>query len=288
MDAASIIEWVNRFGFEYFQYYPSTYKAIVVRNDDPKERGRVQIRCPAVGHTEALNVWVKPSFGGAGTDRGAFWPPEVGDTVYVCFQQGNSGRPQCYFGGYYGAVDSSPDLPSEFAYTDGVPQTRGWVTRGGHRLVFKDTPDSETLELVWHKPGTALDKPAVNRRLTSPSDGAASADREDGETAAIRFLPTGNIEIQDKAEQKITLDAENSKIVIEDANGNVVTLDEDGVKVVPAKEISLGGSADTEAMRFKEWEQWAKTHQHPTAWGPSDKPLQPPPANIKSKVVKLE
>lgn len=286
MNVSTFLEWVSRFGLEYFQYYPGIYRALVVRVDDPQERGRIQLRCPQVGHVDAPNVWVPPSSSGAGTNRGEFWPPDVGDTVYVCFQQGNAGRPQCYFGGFYGYVSNATEAPGEFAYTNGVPQTRGWVTRGGHRLVFKDTPDSEALELIWHKPGSPLKAPVTNRRLTDPAEGAETPDRS-GETASLKFLPTGNIEVQDKADQKITLDAEGSQIVIEDANGNIVTCDSEGVTVT-SEAIKLGHDADTEAMRFKEWEIWSKAHTHNTAWGPSDKPIVPPPATIKSKKVTLK
>jgi hypothetical protein len=286
MDASALIEWVSRFGFEYFQYYPSIYRAMVVRVDDPQERGRVQLRCPQVGHIDAPNVWVPPAFSGAGTNRGQFWPPEVGDTVYVCFQQGNAGRPQCYFGGWYGHVDNASEAPEEFAYTNGVPQTRGLVTRGGHRLIFKDTPDGEQIELVWHKPGSPLEAPVTNRRLSDPAEGAETPDRS-GDTASLKFLPNGNIEVQDKVEQKITLDAEGSQIVIEDVNGNIVTLDSKGVTVT-SKAIQLGEDADTEAMRHTEWEEWAKNHTHNTAWGPSDVPILPPLPSIKSKKVTLE
>lgn len=286
MDASAIIEWISRFGFEYFQYYPGIYRAMVVRVDDPQERGRIQLRCPQVGHIDTPNVWVPPSFSGAGTDRGNFWPPEVGDTVYVCFQQGNAGRPQCYFGGWYGYVGNAPETPGEFGYTDGVPQTRGFVTRGGHRLVFKDTAGDESLELVWHKPGSPLQKPVTNRRLSNPTEGAETPERS-GDTSSLKFLPNGNIEVQDKVEQKITLDAEGSQIVIEDVNGNIVTCDSNGVTVT-SDAIKLGHDADTEAMRFKEWEIWSKAHTHNTAWGPSDKPIVPPPATIKSKKVTLK
>lgn len=286
MSMQTFVEWMTRFGLEHFSYYPGIYRAIVVRVDDPDQRGRIQLRCPAAGHVDAPEVWVPPSIMGAGADRGGFWPPEVGDTVHVCFQQGNSGRPQCYFGGYYGIDNVTAETPSEFEYTNKVPQTRGWVTRGGHRLVFKDTPDSETLELVWHKPASPLKEAVTNSRLSDPSEGAETPER-DGETASLKFLPTGNIEVQDKAEQKITLDAEGSQIVIEDANGNIVTLDSKGVTVT-SEAMKWGENADTEALRFKEWEIWAKSHTHNTAMGPSDKPIIPPPASIKSKKVTLE
>lgn len=289
MDAQSIVEWVNKFGWEYFKYYPSVYRAIVVRVDDPEERGRIQLRSPAVGHVEAPEVWVPPAFDGAGTSRGSFWPPEVGDAVYVTFQQGNAGRPQCYFGGWYGTRDSEADLPSEFAYTDGRPETRGFVTRGGHRLIFKDTADGELVELAWHKPASgdaSREQPAEDRRLSDPDSGAASADRGGGDTSVLRFLADGGIELVDAKSQRVHLKGDGT-IYVEDANGNTMTLDDNGV-TIDAALIKFGADASSRGMKFEEWKQWAENHKHLTAWGLSDKPIQPPPDNIASEIVKLE
>ena len=269
MDAAGIIEWVTRFGFEHFNYYPGLYRGIVVRVDDPQQRGRIQARCLQVGHVDAPEVWIPPAVAGAGIDRGCFWPPEVGDTVHVSFQNGKPGRPQCYFGGYYGYPNNASEAPSEFAYTNDVPQTRGFVTRGGHRLLFKDTPGEESIELIWHKPASALQNPVTNRRLSGPADGADTPERS-GDTASLKLLPNGNVVITDKSGQVVTLDAEN---------GNVTVTSDD---------IRLGHDADTSAMRHTEWEKWAANHTHNTAWGPSDKPIVPPPASIKSQKVTLK
>lgn len=282
MDAGQIIEWITQFGLEYFQVYPGQYRGMVVRVDDPEERGRIQAHVPQVGQARAPSIWIPPAFNGAGTSRGTFWPPEVGDTVYVTFRLGKPERPQCYFGGYYGA--GSADMPSEFAYTNGRPETRGFITRGGHRLVFSDEPGNESVKLTWHQ-GVASNYPQPTQSLANPAQGATSSDRSEGQTASLEFNEDGHVVVTDKAGQSVTLG--ETEIRVEDAHGNAVILDASGA-TIKADSIRLSDQADTPAMRFQDWLQWASRHTHPTSVGPSGPPVEPPPTTIGSSVVTLK
>ena len=112
MDAYSIVEALTLRGIEDYRRYYGIYRAIVTDNADPEQRGRVQLSVPVMGLTKPINIWVDPSFIGAGEQRGMFWPPEIGDPIRTNFERGASGKPVVYFSGWYG----TSDLPSEFAY----------------------------------------------------------------------------------------------------------------------------------------------------------------------------
>ena len=262
MSFPSFFENLLLHGLEYFNKYYGAYRGQVERNDDPKDRGRVQVRVPAVGHVKVLDVWVDMVSLSAGEDRGVFWPPEVGDTVWVSFEQGNPSKPEGYWGGWF-AKDWLPSELSQSSVTltvDGqsqartVPEKRGFVTRKGHRLIFNDADGEETVELVWHQ-------------SVSDPDRSLSTDRSVGLTSMLTFN-----------ENSITLQhSDGSKIVIED-----------GKIKIDATLVEIAVGADQAAVRGDELIAWLRTHTHGTAWGPSTTPLQTIPSTVLSSVTKLK
>lgn len=248
-------------GLEYFKKYYGVYRGIVSRNDDPEQRGRIQAHVPSVGQQFALDVWIEPAFDGAGSNRGVFWPPEVGDGVRVVFDKGDPSKPSVYWGGWFG----SEDLPDEFSTSTvaigglprQVPEKRGFVTRKGHRVIFNDADGEESLEIAWHRP-SPLD--------ASVTDRAVSADREEGDTSLLRF--TGD------------------SILIENKDGSTIEIT-DGKVFVNIDQVVLVGD-DQDAVRGNDLLQYLKTHVHGTFWGPSSPPITPPPPTILSKNVKLK
>jgi hypothetical protein len=203
-DLDIFLENLARHGLEHYRYLYGIYRGFVVSNRDPENRGRI--------------------FPGAGPDRGTFWPPEQGDTIWVQFDIGRADRPKYYTGGWHG----EEDVPSEFVTDENdLPNRRGFITRMGHMLLFDDTPDEEALSLIWHK-ADAGDPARANRLL--------SADRAIGECAMIRFNPAGDVFISNKIGAQIHMDAENGEIKIlspkgKKENAAVIHMSEAGVKV---------------------------------------------------------
>lgn len=275
MTADDLIDMLMTYGIERLSIFPGLYRAIVDRTDDPEERGRIQVRVPTVsGAVNTINIWVKPAISGAGKKRGWFWPPDEGDVVYVSFRQGHPGRPEFYIGGFYGRPDEETDVPDELGYgANGLPEKRGMRTRAGHHFVFNDEAGEEAIELVWNQPED------------NPSDRKTTASA--GTQMSMKFTKDGLILFMDKAGQKVEVNGKDKKIIISDANDNVVTLDSAGV-TVKSTAIKLSDEADTEAMRFSDWMQWAVAHTHPTGVGPSGPPTQPIPKTVASTVVKLK
>lgn len=68
------------------------FKAQVTNNQDPEKRGRVKVRCPKVlGKDES--GWCVPCLPFAGMDKGLFFLPEVGDFIWIEFEEGNPDLP---------------------------------------------------------------------------------------------------------------------------------------------------------------------------------------------------
>jgi len=266
------LQKMSEFGLEFFRRFYGLYRADVMKVDDPESRGRIQIKCSEVGHSGTINRWVDPSFISAGTERGMFWPPEVGDSVYVSFDRGDAARPKVYFGGWFG----DKDLPKEFGYADKKPKRRGLITRMGHMLVFNEEADKESVELVWHKPGS------------QPAD-PKSAPRS-GKKASLTFDKEGTITLSNKNESTIVMDAKDKKITITDKdNSNTIVIDSKGITIttskdvtindaanckINAKKVTIADGADNAAVRGDDMKSWLEKHTHPTAVGPSGPPVQ--------------
>jgi len=249
---ARFFENLVLYGLEYFNKYYGCYRGKVVRNDDPQNRGRVQAVVPKVGQVTAMNVWIDPAFP-AGPNRGVFWPPEVGDSVRVFFEQGDPSKPTLYIGGWYGTAD----VPSEFATNDvglenRIPERRGFITRGGHRIVFDDTDGEQSLEITWHKPASAPDDRSVTPSRT-------------GETAKLVF-EDGGVTLVFKEDQKIEI--------------------QDGVIRLDASQIEIAGEGQR-VIRGDDFIRYSDGHTHGTAWGPSSPPLVPAPSTVLSTRVKV-
>lgn len=237
------------YGLEFFKKYYGVYRGTVTAVDDPQNRGRIQAHVPTVGQQFGLDVWIDPAFSGAGKDRGIFWPPELGDSVRVAFAQGDPSCPCMYWGGWYG----TEDMPEELT-PDGSPTKRGFITRGGHSLLFNDTDGEQSLEITWHKPSS---QPATT--LDTPP--------RTGDKATLKFVD-GGITLVFKDDQKIEIT--------------------DGKITIDASQVEIATGADQKAIRGDELVRWLQSHNHGTAWGPSSPPLSPPPPTVLSSNVKLK
>lgn len=299
------IERVVQDGLEAFGRFYGFYRGICTRNDDPQGRGRIQARCPMIGHGDAPNVWIDPIFESAGASHGTFFPPVVGDCVRVCFECGNPQIPDGYVGGWYGTAD----VPAEVAYSDGTPERRGFVSRAGHSLVFCDEPGKESIQLIWHKPDSSDE---------SLTDLTVTADRTRGKFAFMSFNDDGSIQFVNPNGSNINIDATNKAVVIMDESGNTVTLDADGSRIIDNKgnvvslsggditilagtnvhvvgqtvnvkagTVALGDQATYSAVVGEICKEYLGNHTHTSPMGPTGMPVLPPPPSILSVNVKL-
>lgn len=226
-------------GLEHFRSFYGPRRAKVVRNDDPEKRGRIQVSAPPFGEGESLDRWVDPSFDGTGPDRGQFWPPEVGDVVWVRFDRGRPDSPLVYEGGWHG-TKASGNLPAEFATSavsgaaNEVPTRRGIVTRMGHMLIFAEEQGKESIRLVCHIP--AATDPAH-------TDRSKSANRSTGTWSTLFFEPNGDIRLTNDVGSVLWLDAENNEVKLIHKDGtksNSITMSENGIVAIDEAGNSLG------------------------------------------------
>lgn len=134
------------FGLEPFGKFYGVYRGEVTKNSKLGEgtegRGMVRIRVPAFGDNDDQDRLAYPmAWRGAGSG-GEFYPPEVGTHVWVMCEGGSPEYP-VYMGGWF----IKDDVPEEFR--NDPPTTRGYVSPGGHALLFDDEDGERKITLRW-------------------------------------------------------------------------------------------------------------------------------------------
>jgi len=123
---------------------PGVVTALVDDNADPQDLGRVRLRFPWMGE-DAVSFWARVAMPGAGKDCGVVWMPQVGDEVLVAFEHGDPSFP-FVIGGLWNGTDTPPLGDSLF--DAGKVVRSGFVSRGGHKLVFFDDPGESGIALI--------------------------------------------------------------------------------------------------------------------------------------------
>jgi phage baseplate assembly protein gpV len=115
---------------------------LVTDNNDPEGQGRLKVRFPWVGD-DVTSHWCRIAQPYAGSGRGSFWLPEVGDEVAVVFDRGDMDHPYV-LGGLWNGQDAVPPPGN----ADGQNDYKIWRTRQGHQLEFKDTDGAQRVTLT--------------------------------------------------------------------------------------------------------------------------------------------
>ncbi len=123
---------------------PGVVPGIVTDNDDPQSMGRVKLRFPWLSD-DAESSWARLSQPGAGKEYGMVWVPQVGDEVLVAFEQGDISHP-IVIGGLWNGKDTAP--LGDGLFDAGTVKRSGFVSRGGHKLVFFDDPGESGIALI--------------------------------------------------------------------------------------------------------------------------------------------
>jgi phage baseplate assembly protein gpV len=171
------------------------FRASVVDNKDPQKRGRLKLQIPSV-LADQESDWALPClpYGGIG-QQGMFFVPEIDAQVWAEFEEGDISRP-VWVGTFW---QQESDTPKDAAKDE--PTTRLFQTKSGHILQFDDEEGEEQF------------------RLFHPADAEMIIDKN------------GSISLTDTSGAVLKMDADNSEIVIEDANGNIMTMDSSGTRV---------------------------------------------------------
>lgn len=124
-------------GLESLGRYYSTYRAVVVNNDDPKLKNRLKVAIPGIHG--GMMLWALPK-GQCGTKDSGFKyiTPKIGDTVYISFEFGDPSMPLWEYHGW-----AKGEAPIELT----LPDVCGFVTPGGIQVIYNDEDGSLNLYL---------------------------------------------------------------------------------------------------------------------------------------------
>jgi len=251
------------------------YRAFVSSNEDPERRGRLRLKIPSV-LGDAVTDWALPCFPFGGlAGHGLFAVPEPGAQVWAEFEEGDLRRP-LWTGTFH---QQRSDVP-QAASTPSPPTTRLWQTPSGHVLQFDDESGHERL------------------RLHHARDAELAIDEN------------GSVAITSAAGASVKLDADAKKVVIDDGNGNSVTLDSTGIALADANGnkvelgpagvkitsqlvslegglVQLGGSGAQPALKVQPFLTHYATHIHTSVFpaGPTSPPVVPPDPSLMSLSV---
>lgn len=110
-------DMIYRYGIERFKRYYGVYKGIVVANQDPEHRHRLQLRIPGIYDT-VYRYWALPKSTLLGTGKGLYGPPSEGDIVWVSFEAGDPKSPVWEYGFATSSTGKMPmlDLAKTYGY----------------------------------------------------------------------------------------------------------------------------------------------------------------------------
>ncbi len=176
-------------------HYFGVYPAVVDDNQDPDSQGRVLVRLPwspdAGGG--AYKAWARLATTMAGSGRGTWFVPEIGDEVLVSFQGGDPRWPYVI-----GALWNGQDDPPESMDSDN--NIRSIVSRSGIRITLDDTAGAVTLTL--QTPGG---------QQVSLADAGSQITVQDSNGNSCQLAPSG---ITITAASKLTISAATAEIDI--------------------------------------------------------------------------
>lgn len=125
---------------------------------DPDGFGRIKVNIPELFMTDggeevmvsdttteksANSYYARLSTLMAGSGRGSYFIPEVGDEVVIAFEQNDMSRPVIL-----GILWNAVDRPPEKMDAEGKNDIRALYTRSGHKLVFNDSKEKPSILIV--------------------------------------------------------------------------------------------------------------------------------------------
>jgi hypothetical protein len=203
-----LVRWISNIrdhGLEYAsRRFYSLYSGKVDDNADTTFQGRIKAKIGALGigtklpngtfEPSVLSRTALPSSIYAGKDHGVYFPPEIGDNVWMSFDHGDPTRPNPHYAGSYWSntnpalASVGSDLPAEFRTTYaggaqvgptgkvvlklGSPLNRGIKTRFGHGLIFSDDETAPYVAL-WSGQQVSAGQEAIRRQELKLSDDPA-------------------------------------------------------------------------------------------------------------------
>lgn len=118
----------------------SLQRAVVTDNVDPSKLGRIKVQFP--WNSAADTLWVRMAVPYAGSNRGWYTVPEIGDEVLVGYEEDNPDM-AIVLGALYNKTQtppsSGPDTDNNFKL---------FMSRSGHQIIFDDTSNDEKISII--------------------------------------------------------------------------------------------------------------------------------------------
>ena len=121
--------------------------ARVADNDDPEEIGRIQVQY--YWQEDSYTCWVRTMTPYAGADRGIFNLPEIGDEVWVMFEEGDPERGRVLGSAWNGVMQ--PPREELWGGDVGPNDVKRMVTKSGHRITLDDKPGKNAIVVATPK-----------------------------------------------------------------------------------------------------------------------------------------
>jgi uncharacterized protein involved in type VI secretion and phage assembly len=208
------------------------YRALVVDNDDPERLGRLKVSVPSLLGDQVVTGWAVPCVPyGGGTDRGMLFVPEVGDGVWVEFEEGDLEFP-IWVGTFWSKPGGEPETPrpndqdgAEASETQTPPTRKIIKTFAGHTIQFEDASGGVRILVADGQ---------NENRIAFASDGLTITSKGDVVTLA------------------------DDGITIEDSHGNTITMSQtSGALGGPGISVNGGTRACLEGLI-----PWLISHTH--------------------------
>ena len=165
---------------------------IVTNNQDAEALGRVRVRLPWLSE-EDESFWARIATPMAGTERGAFFLPEVDDEVLLAFEHGDVRFPYV-LGGLWNSQQGPPETNS-----DGENNIRLIKSRSGHLIRLQDKDGDEKIEIVDKNGKNSIVISSADNTITISADADITIQSSSGK---LRLCGNG-IEITSQADVKI-------------------------------------------------------------------------------------
>lgn len=187
-----------------------THVAVVADNQDPDNTFKIKVKCAAILGSEdvVLNVWVKPKF-----PWGFIFVPDVGEQVEIEVPSRSDTDEvpgQAFLDNpdirWTGTRFQGPEAYHEMFTSENYGKRRGFVTPGGHVLMFDDTEGKKKINLMWHS--------------------------ADDNHALFSMNEDGSVVLANKNGSQVYLNAKDGELAIIDEHGNLFATDSTGVKII--------------------------------------------------------
>jgi uncharacterized protein involved in type VI secretion and phage assembly len=161
-------------------------RGLVVDRSDPEQLGRLRLKVPSIFGT-ADTGWASPASPYAGADIGFFFLPQVGDMVWVEFEEGELDHP-IWSGGSWARPGNQSELPAEAkpSYADQAVIK----TKSGNVIVLSDAAGAERITIRAKSGCEIVIDPTSNKVMIQADEVLIRGGKDVEELATKTFVQT--------------------------------------------------------------------------------------------------